>query len=113
MAANAENPIQQALAALKRMVCKCDGDPFEDCDYVTVATALQLAAQEAEAWEAIESWCHDKSHLVTYERAPMLHWVHCQVHPLGNPVLMKSFNASTRLAAISKAAEFCRKELSK
>ncbi len=77
-----------------------------------VRTALESAQREIEAWEAIEAWCHDKSHLITYQRSSMIHWVHCQIHPLGNPQLMKSFNASTRLEALEAAAKWCREQVS-
>lgn len=117
-----ENPNQQALAAvdgiaqIKRAQEGLERMRRESADWFAVKAVLDAAEQEAEAWAAIDQWqaakpqslaCHVEF-IGPYDGARLFQ---CRLHrPTG---LAYAASGSTRLAALSKTAEFCRKELSK
>lgn len=113
-----ENPIQRAIAAvddITTMLTDCGELPSDKAALVgAIRTALQSAAQEAQAWEAIGQWCAalcPREVTVTGVEYPANEpW---SVTLLLGVAFRCQFRGPTRLAALSKAAEFCRKELAK
>lgn len=71
----------------------------------TIREALQSAAQEAEDWRAIEAWQNQTDRIAVAIVA---------LHSAGTvPEPFTGVDHGTFAAALSKAAEFCRKELAK
>lgn len=97
--------IKEALAALVRLTTKTAlglGSGIEN-DAAIVRAALEAAQQEAEAWEAIETYCRERcSHLILdceqgYDWSIVI----------GDP---DRISPHTRLEALTNAAAWCRAE---
>lgn len=115
-----ENPNQQALAAVDEVNegigTECYGQVRASLAALgVIRKALQSAAQEVDDWVAVEAWSVEyKNRTYALTHLPMAddeHKAYCMT--LTGRLLVDHFEAGTRLAALSKAAEFCRKELSK
>lgn len=96
------DPIQQALDHLQEAA---HGPQCCVEARATIARALQSAAQEAEDWRAIEAWQNQTDRIAVAMVA---------LHSAGTvPEPFTGVDHGTFAAALSKAAEFCRKELAK
>lgn len=102
--------IQQALAAVDEAEKRFGPLGW----FHVIRAALQSAAQEAEDWAAIGQWCAalcPRQVTMTGVEYPANEpWA---VTLLLGVAFQHQFRGPTRLAALSRAAEFCRKELAK
>lgn len=110
------DPFEQALAAVKFLTTYQGLTSQAHTNALrSIHEALQSAAQEQKDWRAIEAWSVEyKSRTYELVHTPSADdesKAYCVA--LTGRMLREIMEAPTRLAALSKAAEFCRRELEK
>lgn len=101
--------LKEALAALESLSADLDVTDRERID--KAYDALELAARESEAWEAIEVWLRiNPTRSVGVARDAQYR---AALFKGTGTLASQIFRAETRLEALEAAAKFCREEMAK